>query len=268
MHTRNLARLLGLLTLIGLSLVGVGCGALPFVSQPTRAPQPATTVVAVATPTTTPTPTATVPSASPTPVMVLPTVPATPTTAPTLSALPNLAAVKLTAKDLPSGFQEVAADARSAMNLTEYALNAMFGKIGAQARVQNLVVLKHPQRAQVVATFLLYPLSGEEKVTLETQLANTDNALKAWGSALVGESGVKDAKPLAGADKFGEKSVGFTTTTQMLGVNIRADAVMIVRGGVVQVAMSFCPEPVPPAINTIDLAKLYDARLTSAFTGK
>lgn len=265
MHTLNLARLL---TLMVASVITVGCGSLPFVSQPTRAPQPATTVVPIATPTLTPMPTATVPSASPTPVVALPTVPAAPTVAPTLSATPNLAAVKLTAKDLPSGFQEVAADARSAMNLTDYALNAMFGKIGAQARVQNLVVLQHSQRAQVVAAFLLYPLSSEEKAALETQLANADNALKTWGSALVGESGVKDAKPLAGADKFGDKSAGFTTTTQMLGVNIRADAVMMVRGGVAQVVMSFCPEPVPPAINAIDLAKLYDARLTSALTGK
>ncbi|MCX7838430.1 MAG: hypothetical protein N2559_03100 [Anaerolineae bacterium] len=265
MHTLHLARLL---TLMVASVVTVGCGSLPFVSQPTRAPQPATTVVAVATPTLTPMPTATVLPASPTPVVTLPTVPAAPTVAPTLSALPNLAAVKLTAKDLPSGFQEVAADARSAMNLTDYALNAMFGKIGAQARVQNLMVLQHPQRAQVIAMFLLYPLASEEKITLETQLANADNALKAWGNALVGESGVKDAKPLAGADKFGDKSIGFTTTTQMLGVNIRADAVMMVRGSVAQVVMSFCPEPVPPAINAIDLAKLYDARLASALTGK
>lgn len=192
MHTLNLARLL---TLMAFSLITVGCGSLPFFSQPTRVPQPAATVVPLVTPTTTPTPTATTPPTS-TPVVALPTVPAAPTVAPTLSALPNLSAVKLTAKDLPSGFQEVAADARSTMNLTEYALNAMFGKIGAQARVQNLVVLQHPQRAQVVTTFLLYPLTSEEKTTLETQLANADNALKAWGSALVGESGVKDAKPL------------------------------------------------------------------------
>jgi hypothetical protein len=264
MHTLNLARLL---TLMAFSLITVGCGSLPFFSQPTRVPQPAATVVPLVTPTTTPTPTATTPPTS-TPVVALPTVPAAPTVAPTLSALPNLSAVKLTAKDLPSGFQEVAADARSTMNLTEYALNAMFGKIGAQARVQNLVVLQHPQRAQVVTTFLLYPLTSEEKTTLETQLANADNALKAWGSALVGESGVKDAKPLTGVDKFGDKSVGFTTTTQMLGVNVRADAVMIVRGGIVQVAMSFYPEQVPPAINAVDLAKLCDARLTSALTGK
>lgn len=265
MHTLNLARLL---TLLAFSLITVGCGSLPFFSQPTRAPQPAATVVPLVTPTTTPTPTATVALASPTPVVALPTAPAAPTVAPTLAALPNLAAVKLTAKDLPSGFQEVAADARSTMNLTEYALNAMFGKIGAQARVQNLVVLQHPQRAQVVTTFLIYPLTSAEKTALETQLANAENALQAWGSALVGESGVKDAKPLAGVDKFGDKAVGFTTTTQMLGVNIRADAVMMVRGGVAQVAMLFYPEQVPPAINAVDLAKLCDARLTSALTGK
>lgn len=265
MHTLNLARLL---TLMILGLVTMGCGSLPFVSQPTRAPQPATTVVAVATPTLTPMPTATVSAPSPTPVVALPTLPAAPTMMPTLSASPNLSAVKLTAKDLPSGFQEITTDARSAMNLTEYALNAMFDKIGAQARVQNLVVLQHSQRAQVIAAFLLYPLTSEETSALQTQLANPDTALKSFGSALVGEAGVKDAKPLSGADKLGDKSVGFTTTTQMLGVNIRADAIIIVRGGIVQVVMSFYPEPVPPAINAIDLAKLYDARLTSAFTGK
>lgn len=266
MHTLNL-RLVGLVTLIVLCLATVGCDALPFISQPTRAVQPTATRVAPAAITPTPT-TMPSPVASPTPVMVLPTVPPTPTAIPTVPPLPNLSAVKLTAKDLPSGFREVSLDDRVKMNLSEDALNVMFGKISVQARVHNLVVLQQPPRAQVVATFLIYPLSSEEKATLETQLANADDALKAWGSALVGESGVKDAKPLAEVDKFGDKSVGFTTTTQMLGVNIRAEAVMIVRGSVVQVAMSFYPEPVPPAINIVDLAKLFDARVTSALTGK
>ncbi len=267
MHTLKLARLLSVtLVFIAASAMIVGCGSLPFVSQPTRAAQsvaPTSTPAATATPGTTPT--LVMP---PTPVVPLPTTPPTPLPAPTLPPLPNLSAVKLTTKDLPGGFQETAADNRSSINLTDDALNAMFKKIGAQARVRNLVVLQHPQRAQVVAGFLIYPLTGEEKAALETQLANAENALKEWGSALVGEAGVKEARPLASADKFGDKSVGFTTTLPILGTSVRAEAVMMVRASVVQVVMSFYPDPVPPAISTVDLAKVFDARLTSALTGK
>ena len=255
------------LVCIGLSVWLIGCGSLPF-GQPTRPAQTAAPTVApkaVATETPAVTATPVVPS---TPVVPQPTVP--PTLAPTLTPapLPNLSAVKLTPKDLPAGFVEASADNLKKMNLTEDALNVAFGKLGAQARVQHLAALQHPQRAQLVVSFLVYPLTSAEKAALETQLGNMENVLKAWGSALVGEAGVKNAKPLAGADKFGDKSAGLTTTMLMLGVNIRAEAVMSARGSVVQVVMSFYPEAVPPAINTVDLAKLADTRLATTLTGK
>lgn len=268
MHTHRFAHLWGWLVLIGIGFTIGGCSGLPFVSQPTRAPQPAATIAPSPTPL--PTATAIMPTIPPTPVIVSPTASPPPTSTPTLTPAtsPNLSNVKLTTKDLPAGFQDASREMLRQVNLTEDTLNATFRKIGAQARVHNLAVWQHPQRAQVVAVFLLHPLTSEEKTTIETQLANPDTALKEWGSALVGETGVKEAKPLTGADKFGDKSVGFTTTTQMLGVNIRAEAVMSVRSGIVQVVMSFYPEPVPPAISTVDLAKLYDTRLTSILAGK
>lgn len=271
MRTTKLVRLvIWTLALISVSVALVGCGALPFGQQPTRAVQPAA-------PTTVPTPIATetraavatpTPVLPPTPVMAPPTVPPTVPPTPTVAPLPNLAALKLATKDLPGGFVEASADNLKRINLTEEAMTAAFGKIGAQARVQNFAAFQHLQRAQVIVNFLILPLASPEVAALTTQLANADSALKAWGSALVGEAGVKNAKPLAGVDKLGEKSVGFTTTTAMLGVNVRAEAVMIVRGSVVQVVMSFHPEAVPPAISTVDLAKLVDARLANALTPK
>jgi hypothetical protein len=261
--------LFGWFVLIGLGILIVGCGSLPApFTQPTRvvqpaAPTPVPTPMATETPAPPPTPVM-----PPTPVIAPPTIP--PTLAPTLTLapLPNLATVKLAAKDLPAGFQDAAADNLKRMNLTEDALNAAFRNIGTQARVQNFAAFQHSQRAQVIASMLIYPLSAAERTALVGQLASNDSALKAWGNALVGESGVKNAKPLAGVDKFGDKSIGFTTTTLMLGVNIRADAVMILRGSVVQVVLSFHPDGVPPAISTADLAKLLDTRLATTLTGK
>lgn len=270
MQTAKLVRFLsGGLALIGLSVLVLGCGALPFGQQPTRAPQPvAATAVPTPAATATQAATATPVMAPPTPVMA-PTVPPTIVQpAPTLAPLPNLSALKLATKDLPGGFVEIAAENLKPMNLTEDALNAAFGKMGAQARVQNFSAFQHLQRAQIVANFLIVPLSAAEITTLTAHLANSDSALKAWGSALVGEAGLKNAKSLAGVDKLGDKSVGFTTTTVMLGVNVRADGVMIVRGNVAQVVLAFYPEAVPPGISTVDLAKLVDARLANALTGK
>ncbi|MCI0475577.1 MAG: hypothetical protein L0Y55_04970 [Anaerolineales bacterium] len=270
MQTPKFTRVLfGWFVLIGLGVLIVGCGSLPApFTQPTRPVQPAA-------PTTVPTPVVTettapraTPVIPPTPVVPPPTVPPTIAPTPTTAPLPNLSGLKLATKDLPGGFVDATADNLKRMNLTEDAMNAAFQKIGAQARVQNFAAFQHAQRAQVVANFLIYPLTAAEKTALTTQLASSDSALKAWGSALVGEAGLKNAKPLAGADKFGDKSVGFTTTSPIQGVNIRADAVMIVRGGVIQVVLSFHPDSVPPAISAADLAKLLDTRLTTTLAGK
>jgi hypothetical protein len=264
MQTPKFSRvLLGWITLVGLGLLLVGCGSLPLsVGQPTRTVQPAAPTAvptSVATETTAPTNTPVVP---PTPVL--------PTNTPvrTATPLPNLSAVKLVVKDLPAGFQDVSADNLKKMNLTEEALGNAFRGIGAQARVQNVAAFQSAPRGQVALGFLIFPLTAPEKTAVETQLASTDSALKAWGSALVGNAGVPYAKPLAGVDKFGDKSLGLTTTTTSIGAAVRADAVMITRGGVVEVVMSFYPDGIQPALATADLAKLLDTRVATALTGK
>jgi hypothetical protein len=255
------------LVVLGLTLAGCGVISVPF-GQPTRAVQPAGPT-SVPTTAVTETPSATnTPVMPPTPVVPPPTVAPTNTPVPTTAPLPNLSAVKLAAKDLPAGFQDATADNLKKMNLTEDALGNAFHGIGAQARVQNLAAFQNPARAHVVLGFLVFPLTAAEKTALETQLASADSALKAWGVALVGNAGVPNAKPLAGVDKFGDQSVGFITTSPMLGVNVRGDSVMIVRGGVVQVVMSFYPEAIPPVISTADLARLLDTRLATTLTGK
>ena len=268
MQTSKFSRVvLGWIALVVLGTLIVGCGSLPF-GQPTRAVQPSG-------PTPIPPPILTeTPSATYTPVFpptpVIPPTPVVPTNTPipTLAPLPNLSAVKLVVKDLPAGFQDAAADNLKKTNLTEEVLGNAFRGIGAQARVQNLAAFQHSQRNQIALGFLIFPLTAAEKATLTAQLASTDNGLKAWGDALVGTAGVSKAKPLTGVDKFGEKSVGFTTTSSMLGVNVRAESIVIVRSSVVEVVMSFYPEAIPPALNIADLAKLLDTRLATAMTGK
>ena len=268
MQTSKFSRVVcGGIVLVVLGALIVGCGSLPF-GQPTRAVQP-TGPTSVPSPLVTETPSATnTPVFPPTPV--IPPTPIVPTNTPipTLAPLPNLSAVKLVVKDLPAGFQDAVADNLKKMNLTEEALGNAFRTVGTQARVQNLTAFQHAQRNQIALSFLIFPLTAAEKAALITQLASSDSALKAWGDALVGTAGLKNAKPLTGVDKFGEKSVGFTTTLPMLSVNVRADSVIIVRGSVVEVVMSFYPDAVPPALSTADLAKLLDTRLATTLTGK
>jgi len=264
MQTPKFSRvLLGWVALVGLGLILVGCGSLPLLGgQPTRAVQPAA-------PTPVPPPGETeTPAPTNTPVIPPTLVEPTSTSTLTPTPLPNLSVVKLAVKDLPGGFQDATAENLKKMNLTEEVLGNAFRGVGAQARVQNLAAFQQPQRDQVALGFLVFPLTTAEKTALVTQLASADGALKAWGVALVGNAGLPSAKPLAGADKFGDKSVGFTTTAQMLGVNIRADSVMIVRDGAVEVVMSFYPDGIQPLLATTDLAKLLDTRLTTTLTGK
>ena len=270
MQTPKFSRvLLGWVALAGLGLILVGCGSLPLLGgQPTRAVQPATATI-VPPPGGTETPALTNTPVIPPPPVIPPTL-VVPTSTSTLTPtpLPNLSVVKLAVKDLPGGFQETTAENLKKMNLTEEVLGNAFRGVGAQARVQNLMAFQQTQRYQVALGFLVFPLTTAEKTALVTQLASADSALKAWGVALVGNAGLPNAKPLAGADMFGDKSVGFTTTAQMLGVNIRADSVMIVRDGAVEVVMSFYPDGIQPLLSTTDLAKLLDTRLTTTLTGK
>jgi hypothetical protein len=264
MQNSKLARVM--FVCLGLALLGTliaSCGSLPPpFGQPTR-------VVPPATPTIPPPPPATeTPAPTNTPVIpptrIIPTTTPTPTQAP----LPSLSAVKLVAKDLPAGFQEVSADNLKKMGLSEDALGAAFRSVGTQARVQNLAAFQQIQRYQIVLSFLIYPLNASERTVVQTQLTNPDAALATYGEALVGPAGAAKAKPLAGADKFGDRSAGFTTITTMLGVNVRADAVMVLRGSVVLVVMEFLPEQVPALISTADVAKIMDTRLATTLSGK
>ena len=182
MQTSNLARILSVwLGLLVLVFLIAGCGSLPPpFGQPTRVIQAASPTLPPL-PTLTETPAATNTSVIP-PTPIIPTITPTPTQVP----LPNLSAVKLVAKDLPAGFQELSADNLKKMNLNEDALGNAFRGVGAQARIQNLAAFQHLPRYQIVLGFLIYPLSPAERATLEAQLANPDSAAKSWGAALVG----------------------------------------------------------------------------------
>jgi hypothetical protein len=251
----------GVALLVLLSLALAGCGSLPFgqPARPTNTPSPIPSPTTV--PSATPSPTIPLPPTS-TPVVVVDT----PVPAPT--PLPNLSAVKLGPKDLPTGFQEVAAADLKKMNLDEQVLSTGFRGIGSQARLYNLTAFSYAQKNQLVLSFLVFPMTPAEKTTFEAQLTNPDNVLKTWGSLLLGAGGLANAKPLAGVDKFGDKSIGLMTTANNAGVALREDAVIVSRGLIAQVFLSFYADGAAPPIATAELVKVLDTRLATTLGGK
>ncbi len=260
MHTMN--RRMAYLVVIGITLVAgllAGCG-IGGSSAPTPTPTAAPTRTLAPTPTLAPLivpPTNTPVSIPPTPLPL----------AATQTPLPNLSMVKLTARELPAGFQDAPLDSLRKATLTEDALTTAFQSAGVYARVINLTGFQHAQKNQLVVFFLVYPLLPSEKTALDAQLATPETALKTWGNALLGAHGVANARLLTNVDKFGDKSVGFTTVVAQAGMPVRADTVMISRGAAVQVVLSYYPDNTTPVAVT-ELAKLYDARLATTLTPK
>ena len=251
----------GLALLALLTLALAGCGALPF-GQPARPTATATPIpLPTAVPSATPSPTIPLPPTN-TPVIVVDT----PVPAPT--PLPNLSAVKLGPKDLPAGFVEVSAADLKKMSLNEEILSAGFRGIGSQTRLYNLTAFSHAPKNQLVLSFLVFPMTPAEKATFEAQLTSPDAVLKTWGSLLLGAGGLPNAKPLAGVDKFGDKSIGFMTTANNAGVALREDTVIVSRGLIAQVILSFYADGAAPPITTADLVKVLDTRLATTLSGK
>jgi hypothetical protein len=280
-HRTGLSRAkLGLLCLSLVALMLLSCDVsnqlVALIATPTPTPTNTPTATPTATPTNTPTntprPTNT---PKPTNTPIPPTAPPKPTNTPipptetfkpTAPPVVDLSSAVLMGKDLPAGFQALSAADLKQLNLSESDLAQAFSGASTTARPMNFTAFlnSNPQKFQIVLSFLLYPLTTLEKAAFDLQLANPDIALQSFGAGFTSTTGGAKPSLLPGMDKFGDKSIGFTTTMSSGGLALRMDMVIVSRGTAIEVLMSMYLDGVQPTANLADLAKILDARVAAA----
>lgn len=253
----------GLLLLCIIALDSAGCSVLsPLIATPTptatatplptNTPPPTATATATATATRTPTNT---PRPTNTPTI-------TPTATPTLIPAASLATAKLTLQDLPPGFRELSPSELQQIGITPDALEKSFASAGLRAKPTNFTAFLNSANFEIAVGMLLYPLTSTEKAAFDTQLSNPDTALKSFGSAFAGTSGDKPTL-LPNTDKFGDKSVGFSTQTTGNGIPLQIQVVLVSHGPAIEMVMTMYPQIAQPPIQVGDLAKILDARVAA-----
>lgn len=231
-------------------------------STPTSTPTPTATATPTVTPTSTPTRTLT-PTNTPT---------ITPTRPPTATPTPDLSAATLTLKDLPLGFQTLSPAELQQIGFTESALARGFGTI-TQARPRNLAVFLNgdPQKFELIALFLLYPLSTLETAGFDLQISSPDAFCKSLGSGLAGSGtsvAIKTCSVLPGMDKFGDRSLGSSLVLTTSGIDLRTDIGVVRRGTVVEVIYAFYLDGRQPPMSISEITRILDARVAAALGSK
>ena len=170
-----------------------------------------------------------------------------------------LSSTRLTLKDLPAGFVELTPEELGKLHFGESDVARMFAS-ASSAKPLYVSGFANANNEYLIS-FVLYPLTALEKLNLETAFSDK-NKINSLATAMGGSSGSQPAQ-ISGADTIGEKSAGVTTVsggTQPM----RIQFIMATRGSALQFLIDLHPADQQAKINTIELAKILDARLTAA----
>lgn len=248
--TKIQARIVALFLIIA----ALGC-QLPFTGP--SAPEPTTTAnPAQAIPTSLPV----VNTAEPFPTP-LPTLPRSSAT-PTVKAL-DLSSVVVRLNELPQGFQELDRVTQTQIGLTEETLSAFFQGSFKNAKPGNYFAFLNPASGsfEVLVGMLFSPLSNDEKVTLDAEMSDPQKAKQNFDSGFGGS-----AEILKGAETVGEKSIGFTFTTESGAVTLRGEMVMARRGEVAFVVLVLYQDGKKPLVTVVEVGTNLDGKLKAALS--
>ncbi len=231
-------------------LASAAC-ALPFLSdtgQPTASPTPGVTQA----------PTEAAPS------LTLPTAPGGVATAePEATVQPapvDLSGVILNQSDLPIGFQVLDAESQKQLSVTPDEISNLFQGSFSKAKPANYFAFLNASTDtyQFVLGTLFTPLTPEESTAFDNQLGDPAKATQSFGSGMGG-----NAMVLSGADRLGQRSLGFTFTVDAQTMTLRGDMVLARRGDVVFLLLSMYQDGTKPTADILTLAALLDQRLKS-----
>jgi hypothetical protein len=241
-----------------LCLASLACG-LPFGSA-----QPAPAVIESSQPTSLPGGAPTIVIQTDTPAASSPNQTAVVQSQPTnsqVSAQSSLSTVVLLAADFPTGFSPLDVNSQQTIGVTQETVAGMFQGTFSQAKPSNYFVFLNPSpdTYQLVLGTLFSPLTPNESSAFDLDLADSAKATKSFTSGLGNNANVIDA-----ANKLGEKSIGFTFTTQANTIMLRGDLVMVRRGNVVAILLTMYQDGFKPPADLLKLAGTLDDRLKTA----
>lgn len=246
-------------------IASLGCGLSEQIVALVRPPTPIATAIAPATSTLIATATATFAS-TPRPPST-PTLTPTRLSTPTPTATPNLTDAKIGLQDLPNGFvqmpppdpQNTGEGNTTSAGLAKY----------TNARRSNIVsFVKPPQNLELVVSYIMYPISGPEAAAFDDAMLNPESFMNQVASGISASGGpVRVLGILPGADRFGDRSMGFTLVPTDPSNMIKFETVVTRRGSVVEVVNYVYDQKTNPTAKTVDLARALDSRV-AALLGK
>jgi hypothetical protein len=263
----NFARSVSTIAAVGLLAAAalLACGLLPAGTQ--TATPPATAAPATAAATFAPSA-----AASATPSLA----PAVgPTSAPATTGAPAgtpdpLAGAVLKLDDLPAGFTALTADDRARLHFSDDEIIAAYSNALAASQMHNVAGFASAgaPNYQVVLAYLFYPLSPLQQAGVDLTLSDPALFQKAFvkGAGQTGQAaGAKvTAKPLAGMDKFGDRSAGAAAVvTTADGQTLHLDVVAVRRGNVFEVYNSVYPDKAKTPESLADMVKVLDPRVAA-----
>ncbi len=186
------------------------------------------------------------------------------TLVPTLTITPkpvDLSNVVIGLSDLPKGFTELDSASQKQIGVTQDTVAGLFQGSFSQARPVNFFSFlnANPDTYQFVLGTLFTPLTDTEIQAFDKLL---DDPAKAMQSFTAGMGGKADL--LQGAIGMGEKSIGFTFTTELDTMTLRGDMVLVRRKEVVFLVLSMYQDGTQALIQAIAVAQLLDQRLADA----
>jgi len=198
-----------------------------------------------------------VPTLAPTAAPIKPVTTATATK----PAAIDLGAATLKLTDLPAGFQELDAVSQAQIGLTPENLAKSFQNAFRQAAVVSMSAFLNPspQTFEVVLSLVFYPLTQLEQASFDLELSDPAKAIAAFGQGFSGK-----AEPLAGADKYGNASIGMTFTTVSGALTLRGDMVIMRRESAAMLIMVMYSNGSKPPISAQTLCPVLDGRVKTA----
>ncbi len=225
--------------------------SLPFNLQPQATPTSGAPVsgLGAPNPTSPPLPLATAVSTSP-----------EPTLAPTPTPV-DLSNVVISLSDLPKGFTELDSASQKQIGVTQDTVAALFQGTFTQAKPVNFFSFlnANPDTYQFVLGTLFAPLTENEAQAFDRLLDDPAKAMQSFTSGMGGKADI-----LQGSNGLGEKSIGFTFTTDLDTMTLRGDMLLVRRKDVVFLVLSMYQDGTQPLTQAIDVAKLLDQRLADA----
>jgi hypothetical protein len=249
--------------MVTLALVTLACDVpfmtakqAPFATPSTVPSQPTKTLPAL--------PAAVQPSSTSSPEPAIsPTALTGETQAPAYTPVPtiDLSPVLLKIDDFPPGFTLLDSAAEQQIGVTQDKVAGTFQGMFVQARSTNYFAFLNPASTsyQLVFGTLFSPLTEKESAAFDQEM---NDPAKATQSFTVGAG--SNAELIAGASALGEKSIGFTFTTQANSITLRSDELMVRRGSVVILLISMYQDGTTPDIDAISLVTILDGRLKDA----